>query len=99
MERIDRTQVRRVKTDEQGTDFAFWQFCTLLTSPVIGLSRNLDDYCCVTAPSDRLFRGKKHRVIGRRCGIIEIAGEPVIATGSSKPFGVLHAIISAFSEM
>jgi hypothetical protein len=25
MERIDRTQVRRVKTDEQETDFAFWQ--------------------------------------------------------------------------
>ena len=25
MERIDRTQVRKVKTDEQETDFTFWQ--------------------------------------------------------------------------
>jgi hypothetical protein len=25
MERMDRTQVRKVKTEEQGSDFAFWQ--------------------------------------------------------------------------
>jgi len=25
MERMDRTQVRKVKTDEQESDFAFWQ--------------------------------------------------------------------------
>jgi hypothetical protein len=25
MERMDKTQVRKVKTSEQGTDFAYWQ--------------------------------------------------------------------------